>query len=251
MNGQWRTAWITGASHGIGRSLALRLAGTHAVKVAASARGETALQSLREDNGLIVPYVLDVTDTAAVEACIARMEAELGLPDLVVLNAGIYEPAAAAETTAAQYRDHMTVNYIGVTNCVAAILPRLLARGAGQLAIVGSVAGYRGLPGSAAYGPTKAALASLAETLRLELQGSGVDIRLVSPGFVATRLTEKNRFPMPAIIDTDEAAARIVDGLEGRRFETAFPWRFVAWLKLARILPWGLYQGLVRRVTRQ
>ena len=250
MSGPWKTAWITGASHGIGRALAEQLA-DGGVTVAVSARGETVLQGLHEAQPGIVPFPLDVTDEAAVAATLEAIEHRNGLPDLAILNAGIYEPRDAGAVTAEDYRRHMEVNYLGVTNCLAVLLPRMLARGTGQIAIVGSVAGYRGLPQAAAYGPTKAALNNLAETLRLELQDSGVDIRLVSPGFVATRLTDKNSFAMPAIMTPAAASAAIIKGLQAKRFEIAFPRRFVAWLKFARILPWGLYGSLVRRITKQ
>ena len=136
---------------------------------------------------------------------------------------------------------------MGVVNCLVAVLPRMLARGHGQLVIMGSVAGYRGLPQAAAYGPTKAALISLAETLRLELHGTGVDVRLVNPGFVATRLTDKNRFSMPAIRTPEQAAAAIISGLQGGGFEVVFPWRFAFWLKLARLQPYRLYFLLAGR----
>jgi short-subunit dehydrogenase len=125
----------------------------------------------------------------------------------------------------------------------------LKIRGAGQVAIMASVAGYRGLPKAASYGPTKAALINLAEILRTEFSGSGVDIRLVNPGFVSTRLTAKNDFSMPAIMTPEQAASRIIQGLEGTGFEIAFPRRFVAWLKIARVLPYRLWLPLARRMV--
>ena len=249
MKPAWRTAWITGASHGIGRALAMQLAAGNTTSVAASARSEAQLHGMQQANPRVEPFVLDVTEARAAESVLEAIEARLGLPDLVVLNAGTYEPVAAATASVAQYREHMEVNYMGVINCLAAALPRMLARGRGQLVIMGSVAGYRGLPQAAAYGPTKAALISLAETLRLELQGTGVDVRLVSPGFVATRLTDKNRFSMPALRTPEQAAAAILRGLQGRGFEVVFPWRFAFWLKLARLLPYRLYFRLAGRLA--
>ncbi len=249
MTASWRTVWITGASQGIGRALAMRLAGAGSTRVAASSRSGEDLVHMQSENPAVQPFVLDVTDRAAADGVVDGIEATLGLPDLVVLNAGTYEPVDAATATVGQYRHHMEVNYLGVIHCIDAVLPRMLARGHGQLAIMGSVAGYRGLPKAAAYGPTKAALISLAETLRLELQGSGVDVRLLSPGFVATRLTGKNRFSMPALRTPEQAAAAIIHGLQGRGFEVAFPWRFVFWLKLARLLPYRLYFPLAGRLT--
>ena len=221
------------------------------VRVAVSSRTQDDLASMQEKQQHIVPVMLDVTDESATTAAVDEIIGQMELPDLVILNAGIYEPNAAASVTAEAYRKHIEVNYTGVTNCVAAVLPRMLERGYGQLAIVASVAGYRGLPQSAAYGPTKAALINLAETLRLELQGSGVDIRLVNPGFVSTRLTDKNEFKMPAVMSPGIAAAKIIRGLQGKRFEIVFPWRFIIWLKLLRVLPWGVYCLVVRRFTGQ
>jgi len=248
VNSQWKTAWITGATHGIGRAMAEQLA-AGGVQVAVSSRSQDDLVSMHEKQQRIMPVRLDVTDAPAAAVAVNEVVRQLDLPELVILNAGIYEPLAAGSVTAEGYRKHIEVNYIGVTNCLAEILPRMLERGYGQIAIVASVAGYRGLPQAAAYGPTKAALINLAETLRLELQGSGVDIRLVNPGFVATRLTARNEFKMPAVMSPDMAAAEIIRGLQGKRFEIVFPWRFIIWLKLLRILPWRLYCLVVRRVT--
>lgn len=249
MNPAWRTAWITGASQGIGHALAMQLASGGGVHVAASSRNAEDLQRMHSENPDVHPFVLDVTDHEAAGEVVERMEATLGLPDLVVLNAGTYEPVDAATVSLEQYRQHIEVNYMGVVNCITVILPRLLARGSGQLVIMGSVAGYRGLPKAAAYGPTKAALISLAETLRLELKDTGVSVHLVNPGFVATRLTDRNDFTMPAIRSPAQAATAIIRGLQGRGFEVVFPWRFVFWLKLARLLPYSIYFRLAGRLA--
>ena len=249
MNPAWRTAWITGASQGIGQALAMQLASGGGVHVAASSRNAADLQRMHSENPDVHPFVLDVTDHEAAGEVVERMAATLGLPDLVVLNAGTYEPVDAATVSLEQYRQHMEVNYMGVVNCITAILPRLLARGSGQLVIMGSVAGYRGLPKAAAYGPSKAALISLAETLRLELKDTGVSVHLVNPGFVATRLTDRNDFSMPAILSPAQAATAIIRGLQGSGFEVVFPWRFVFWLKLARLLPYSIYFRLAGRLA--
>jgi NAD(P)-dependent dehydrogenase (short-subunit alcohol dehydrogenase family) len=216
--------------------------------VAASARDESALRLLHQEASQVLPAPLDVTDARAVEAAVAEIEHAQGPIDLAVLNAGIYEPVPGGLASPELFRQHMEVNYQGVVNCLCALLPGMKSRGEGQIAVLGSVAGYRGLPQAAAYGPTKAALISLAETLRLELRGSGVDLRLVNPGFVATRLTAKNRFFMPSILTPEEAAGRILSGLAGTSFEIAFPLGFVLWMKLLRLLPYRLYLPLTARL---
>ena len=248
MSREWRSAWVTGASQGIGRALALALAETGA-RVAISARSADVLTELAQLAPTLGPEALDVTDAAAVAAALDRIEQRQGPLDLVVLNAGVYQPLPGGVAGPEVFAEHMAVNYLGVVNGLCAVLPRMRARGSGQVAIVGSVAGYRGLPQAAAYGPTKAALINLAETLRLELLGSGVDLRLVNPGFVATRLTAKNRFAMPSILTPEDAAQRIVRGLQGDRFEIAFPSAFAAAMKVLRLLPYRLYFPLVARLT--
>jgi len=246
------SAWITGASSGIGRTLALRLA-AEGRAVAVSARDAAALQELAaapEAHGRLRPFPLDVTDAAAVEAGVAAIEAALGPLDLVVLNAGTHQPMGAADFDAATARRLMEVNYMGVVHGLAAVLPRLRARGAGQVAVVASLAGYRGLPSAAAYGPTKAALINLCEALRPELERDGVRLQLVNPGFVKTPLTDRNAFPMPFLMPLEKAVEAFRRGLAGRRFEIVFPRRFAALLRLGRCLPYALYFALTRRMTK-
>jgi short-subunit dehydrogenase len=246
---RWQSAWITGASQGIGRALAQELARSCAA-VAISARDAQVLAELEATQSRLAAYPLDVADTAATSTTINAIEAAQGPIDLAILSAGTYQPLPGGVGDPALFRRHMEVNYMGVVNALMVLLPKMQQRGRGQIAIMGSVAGYRGLPQAAAYGPTKAALISLAETLRLELDGSGVDIRLINPGFVATRLTAKNDFDMPAIMTPEQAAERILHGLNGSAFEISFPRRFVAWLKFGRLLPYRLWFPLARRMVK-
>jgi NAD(P)-dependent dehydrogenase (short-subunit alcohol dehydrogenase family) len=246
----WTSAWITGASEGIGRALALSLA-REGVKVACSARSADTLFELASAHTGIDAVPLDVTDSTGVARAINQIEDSLRPIDLAVLNAGIYQPVPGGLTDPDVFRDHMEVNYMGVVNSLMALLPRMKERGRGQVAIVASVAGYRGLPQASAYGPTKAALINLAEILRLELRDSGVDIRLVNPGFVATRLTDQNDFRMPSLLTPEQAAAFIIKGLQGKDFEIAFPRGFVASLKLARLLPYRWYFPIIARRTER
>lgn len=249
MTAPWKSVWITGASHGIGRQLAKQLTRLGA-RAACSARSTDALRQLAVTHDKVLPLPLDVTDAGAVVRAVEEIEHTQGPLDLAVFGAGVYDPLPGGLGDPEVFRRHMEVNYLGVVNGLMAILPRMRERGGGQVAIVASVAGYRGLPKSAAYGPTKAALINLAETLRLEMHSCGVDVRLVNPGFVATRLTAKNDFRMPSMITPEAAARQMIRGLQGSSFEIAFPRSFVAWLKLARLLPYRWYFPLVDRMTR-
>ncbi|MDZ7751062.1 MAG: SDR family NAD(P)-dependent oxidoreductase [Gammaproteobacteria bacterium] len=246
----WTSAWVTGASAGIGRALALRLA-AGGCAVTASARSAGALEELHDAHSAITPRPLDVTDTAAMAAAVADMEGRQGPLDLALFNAGTYDPLPGGLGDPAVFRRHMEVNYMGVVNGLHGVLPAMKERGRGQVALMGSLSGYRGLPQAAYYGPTKAALINLAETLRTELGGSGVDLRIVNPGFVATRLTEKNDFTMPDLMTAEDAATAIITGLRGTGFEIAFPRRFALVMKLARLLPYGLFFPLAARLAKE
>ena len=206
----WKTAWITGASSGIGLELARLLDGkvTH---LAVSARSQDKLSKLAAQ-----------------------------------CNAGVWQLMDVAELDLKAIRTGIEVNYMGVVHAINALLPGMLARGAGQIAIVASVAGYRGLPRSAAYGPTKAALINLAETLRTELAPRGITVSVVNPGFVDTPMTRDNPFPMPNIISAKDAAQSLLAGLERRKYEIIFPRAFVFAMKLLRLLPNAMYFWVAR-----
>jgi NAD(P)-dependent dehydrogenase (short-subunit alcohol dehydrogenase family) len=249
----WNTAWITGASSGIGRELALALA-RRGVTVAASARSRDALEALAAEagadpaNGRILPTPLDVTDRAAVKAAAeAAIRVFRGPPDLAVLNAGTFLPMAAEAFDAARYRAQVEVDLMGAVHLLEALLPAYLAARRGHIAIVASVAGYRGLPAAAAYGATKAALINLAESLKHDCDRAGVKLQLVNPGYVKTPLTDTN--DMPAPMPVEKAVARMIAGLQTRRFEITFPRRFTWRLKLLRLLPYRLYFAITRRRT--
>jgi short-subunit dehydrogenase len=144
--------------------------------------------------------------------------------------------------------DSMSVNYLGIVNALGALMPAMLAAGRGHIALVGSIAGYRGLPKAAAYAPSKAAVISLAEVLRLELAPKGIIVSIVNPGFVDTPMTAVNEFPMPYIMKPNDAADRILRNLERGRFEIAFPWQLVSVLKILRMMPNALYLRLAARL---
>ncbi len=248
MNTPWQTAWITGASTGIGREVALILA-RGGVRVAVSARSTEKLDELSKLASGIVPVPLDVTKPEDAASAYTRVINELGPLDLVVLNAGVWHPMKASEYDARKAVQSMQVNYFGIANALEPIIPDMVRRGRGQIALVASVAGYRGLPKASAYAPSKAAVISLAEVLRLELSRNGIVVSLVNPGFVETTMTSVNKFPMPYILKPEDAAQRIVHGLARGKFEIAFPWQLVTMLKLLRVMPNGLYLRLAARMT--
>ncbi|MQM38835.1 putative oxidoreductase [wastewater metagenome] len=249
--GDGRLALITGASSGIGEALAVRLA-AHGWRVVAAARRRAALEALAErasGPGRIIPQVLDVTDADAFAALVTTVEADHGEIDTVILNAGGYEPVRLDELDAAVFERLIRVNYLGTVNGLAACLPAMRRRGRGQVLVMGSLSAYRGLPRAAAYGSTKAAVLSLAESLRPEAERAGIALRVVSPGFVKSRLTERNDFRMPQLMDPADAAAAIHAGIDGNGFEVFFPRRLGWTLKLLRLLPYRLYFALMRRLA--
>mgnify|MGYP000625107274 CR=1 FL=1 len=247
----FRTVWITGASTGIGRALALRLARDGST-VVASARSADRLAELAEEApaGRILARPLDVTDADAVAETWRGIVADLGVPDLCIMNAGTHVPVDGTAPKAADFRALMDINFMGVVNVLERAVPEMVARGSGRLAVVSSVAGYRGLRTAAAYGATKAALINMCESLRMELIGRGVIVQVVNPGFVDTPLTEGNRFPMPFLMPVDRAADRFYAGLRTDRFEITFPKRFTWILKVMRCLPYAVYLPLVGRLTK-
>lgn len=243
---QWRVAWVVGASSGIGRELAILL-DDRCVAVAASARSADRLEDLAGQCCNVAAFPLDITDESSVERSVAEIEAKHGQIDLAVLCAGTWTIMDTAQIDVAAVRRGVEVNYMGVVNALGALVPRMLERRSGHLVIVASIAGYRGLPKSAAYGPTKAALINLAETLKVELRPFGIAVSIVNSGFVDTPMTQDNPFPMPSIIRADEAARRLLDGIERRRYEIVFPSGIVCAVKLLRIVPNRIFFWYVRR----
>lgn len=241
--------WIIGASSGIGAALATTLLqrGAH---VAVSARREEALQAVvaGQDEARVLAF--DFTDAAAFARVAEALFREWGGIDLVLFCAGAYAPMRSWQLDPQEIDRLLAINLRAPMTAAAALIPRLLKQGNGALAFVSSVAGYRGLPKAAAYGPTKAALINFAETLYLDLAPRGLSVYLINPGFVATPMTAANDFRMPALISPQQAAEEIIAGFGRGAFEIHFPRRFTLWLKLLRLLPYGLYFALVRRFTR-
>jgi len=242
-----RTVWLVGASSGIGRALASALH-ERGARVVLSARQAAALQEFVAQHPGSVALPLDVCQPKQVQAA-AQSLLQSGPIDLVCYLAGHYLPMRANELDLAQVLRHQEVNLSGVWVLLDALLPALLARRAGHISLVSSVAGFRGLPKSLAYGPTKAALINLAETLYLDLQPQGLGVSLINPGFVATRLTAQNDFKMPALIEPEQAAAAILQGWAAGDFHIHFPKRFTRLMLLLRLLPYRWYFAAVRRGT--
>lgn len=238
-------AWLVGASSGIGQALAFQLAQA-GWQVAISARRLGALQAMQAQHPALHPYTVDVTDVPSLHEAAAAITRELGEIELCVLNAGDYTPMPLADFNIELFRKLCDINYLGAVNGLDAIMPLMLARGRGQILLTASVAGYRGLPKSAPYSASKAAVISLAESLHLELKARGVLLRVVNPGFVRSPLTDKNAFKMPFLLEPEEAAQAIMRDLPRRNFEIAFPKRFVYLLKVLRLLPYWLYFKLTK-----
>jgi len=242
----WRVVWITGASTGIGEAIAGQLADA-GVTVAISARSADKLTEAARGKANLKAYPLDVTSADNVRDVFVAIERDLGPVDLVIAAAGTYAPVTLDTFSPAPFRSMYETNFLGVINVLSAVLPVFRKRRSGHVSWIASVAGYRGLPKAAAYGPTKAALINLAESLRPELEAEGVTVSVINPGFVKTPLTAQNDFPMPFLMEPDEAARLTIAGLTSRRFEIAYPRPFVAILKFARLLPYRIYFALIRR----
>ena len=248
--GGQRVAWVTGASSGIGRALALRLA-SRGWQVAVSARDAAALATLAaEMPARIRVWPLDVTDAAATAATAGAIVAAMGPLDLCVFNAGTYRRDSAASLRAGDFRALLEVNLMGVVHGLDAVLPAMLARRHGQIAVVASLAGQVGLPGAAAYAASKAALIRMCEALQPELRAANVDLSIVASGFVDTPLTRLNDFPMPFLMSLADAVDRIEQGLQRRRPLIAFPWPMVLALKLLALLPAALRLRLTAGMVR-
>ncbi len=244
-----RSVWLVGASTGIGRATAALLHAEGA-RVCVSARSPTPLDAFVAAHPGSLALPLDATDRAAMQAAAHHVVDRQGGIDLVMYCAGTYAPMRADTFDLDVALRHVQVNYVGALYLLDAVLPILRAQAAagrgGHLSLVSSVAGYRGLPKSLAYGPTKAALTHLAEVLYLDLSPLKLGVSLINPGFVATPLTAQNDFRMPALITPEVAAQEILDGWARGSFEMHFPKRFTLWLKGLRHLGYGAYFAAVR-----
>ena len=231
--------WIVGASAGLGRALALEISRTGA-EVVLSARDEAALETLAASlPGPATIAPMDVADAASV----AKAAERVGEVDGMVYLAGVYWPMTASGFDGDKAAEMIDINLTGAARVLGHVLPAMVARDRGHIVLLGSLSGFRGLPGANGYGASKAGIMSLAETLYADLRGSGVDVQLVNPGFIRTRLTDKNNFQMPFLMEPEDAARLTLDHMQTRDFARNFPRHFAALFRLGQFLPdWAYYR---------
>jgi short-subunit dehydrogenase len=247
----WKVAWITGASGAICGEIAQRLAAA-CVTVAAIARPSDKLARLAGGNERIKVFPADVLKPDELKACVAEIESELGPIDLALFGAGMYAPFDFRNIDLDGFHRTMALNVDGVINAVAAVLPAMLARNAGHIAIMGSLFGYAGWPGNGSYGASKAAVINLAESLKLELEGTGVAVTIINPGFVDTPLNasydpKKKLF----VMSKERCARKILERLGKKPYEIAFPPQVELFLKTVRSLPRAISFPLIRWFTKR
>lgn len=233
--------WITGASTGIGAAVARELA-TRGHTLFLTAR---SVDKLHELPGEAKPG--DVTDREAMR----RIAAEIAPVDVALLGAGTYVPVDPRKLDAAVFREHLDVNVMGTVHCIEAVLPAMLERRAGRIAVVASVTGFAALPRAEAYGATKAFLISMCDSLRADLDGSGVEVTTINPGYVRTPLTAQNEFDMPFLIEPEEMARAIADGLEAGKPEISYPRRMAFVMKLLGALPGPVSRRYTARLSKR
>ena len=243
--------WVIGASSGIGEACARALI-TSGAKVALSSRRIERLNQIAAaasaNQTLVLP--LDVTNEGKFQETYQTILDTWGGIDLLLFVSGVYTPQRADDFDIRIAEQTIVANLLGPMRAVALVLPEMLKAHAGHIAIVGSVAGYSGLPKALAYGPSKAAIINFCENLYYDLLPTGVSVHMISPGFVATEATAQNDFEMPALISAEEAATEILSGIQNGEFDIHFPKRFSRFLKFLRILPYPLYFWIVRRFVK-
>ena len=241
---------ITGASSGIGRGLALEV-GKRGAKVGLVARRADVLDEIVKEiesaRGKALALPADVQDEKSIRDAVDRLRAEHGPLDVLVANAGVASTDDPSQLNAAEFANVININVIGVANCVAAVVPQMVARGEGQLVAISSLAAYRGLPKSAAYCASKAAVSAFFESLRLDLQPKGIDVTIIHPGFIKTPLTAGRQSQMPFLMELDAAVKKIAGAIEKRRKSYAFPWQLASIVRAGMIMPNFLYDWISRR----
>lgn len=229
--------WLVGASEGLGRALAERLsaAGAEVILSARSAERLAEVAAALPGPSMVLP--VDVADVAAVRAAAVAA----GQIDGVVFLAGLYWPMTAQNWNADKVETICDVNFTGCARVLGAVLPAMVARGKGHVVITGSLSGFRGLPGAIGYGASKAGVMALAELMQADLRGSGIVVQVANPGFIRTRLTDKNDFAMPFLMEPDVAADHMFRHMQTDRFKVSFPTVFSWLFRLSQFLPDWLY----------
>ena len=250
MSENQKKIWITGASSGIGKALAEKFA-LEGWRVAVSARRKEILDEMA-NNKNIFSYPLDVTNQGQISDVFSKIISEFGNLDLCVFSSGTYDPKLEQEINIQQNKFVMETNFFGVLHCIKSVEKYFKDRQDGHISVVSSIAAYRGLPNSSGYGPSKAALTNLTESLYFDFKKYNVRISLVSPGFIKTPLTDKNEFPMPFIKSPEFAAEKMFNGLtKSKAFEIHFPRALTVLLKLLRILPYRIYLFLIDKSVKR
>jgi len=245
-----RVVLITGASSGIGRALSVELTRRGAA-VGLLARREDLLQDVAAEiktfGGTAIAVPADVTDANAVRGAVEVLSQKFGPIDLMIANAGVGATIAGGKLEPDGVAKVFNVNVIGVVNSVTAVIPQMVERGRGHLAVISSLAAYRGLPKSAAYCSSKAAISSLFESLRLDLQPKGIDVTIIHPGFIKTPLTAGRTKKLPFLMEVDEAAVKMIRAIEKRKKSYAFPWQLATIVRLGMVMPNFMYDWISSR----
>lgn len=237
---QGKRYWIVGASEGLGREVAKKVSAAGA-EVIVSARSEDRLKSLVDELGGKASYVtVDVIDIKAVE----KAAADIGHIDGVIYLAGVYWPMKSSEWDNEKADMMGQINYLGASRVVGAVIPQMVERGSGHIVLTGSLSGFRGLPGAIGYSASKAGIMALAESMQADLHKSDINVQLVNPGFIKTRLTEKNDFTMPFIMEPEEAAQDFFEHMNSDDFKRSFPMLFSWVFRLSQFMPDWLYYRL-------
>ena len=245
-----KVIWITGASTGIGKAIAIKFS-KNGWNVAISARRLELLEEISKQNQNVFSFPLDVTNKDDCHKVFTEIKNKLGKIDLCVFSTGTWDPKKEKEIDVEQIENVMKVNFFGTLNSIKSVEKYFKDLGKGHISIVSSIAGYRGLPNSTGYGPSKSALNNLAESLYFDFKRYGVRVSLISPGFIKTPMTDKNDFKMPFLKTTEYAADKIYDGLvNSNAFEIHFPKQLTLVLKFLKILPNWLYLKLLSKLTK-
>jgi short-subunit dehydrogenase len=250
MSENQKKIWITGASSGIGKALAEKFA-LEGWKVAVSARRKEILDEMAKNEN-ISSHPLDVTNQEQINNVFSKIINEFDSLDLCVFSSGTYDPKLEQEINIKQNKFVMETNFFGVLHCIKSVEKYFKDKKNGHISIVSSIAAYRGLPNSSGYGPSKAALTNLAESLYFDFKKHNVRVSLVSPGFIKTPLTDKNEFPMPFIKSPEFAAEEMFNGLtKSKAFEIHFPKALTLLLKFLRVLPYRIYLFLIDKGVKR